>query len=363
MALTNFRKETSERSDSANWAKVLLLEKSGFYLDSIEGCNQNGLNLVTHLMERARVDYMEGVKASLEEVAVQIIELEGRDSLERKIRFAKCFELPLHYVLYSDEEERVYLLAFHSLAQIEIVKTYRSYQLFADWIASVKGWKSTKSFREINDLPHFDQVLRKAGTPWPTNIDCFISDQNNVPIAVLEFQNAKNTKVAAHCNNDFFLCKLKTTSQDGNEVYHDDIRRWTSQEIIRVQSKLKFFILTWAPKEDDVVLKEVDKIVIPYFGQIGQKVDWSHGRAYKRDLHMYVISNRTENTRKQVEESYLSYEISHEGGIMNTKINNAPLSIDQKTFPSIYYKSKRLYINGKSNLVLSFQHLVNAPTL
>jgi len=57
MALINFRKETSERSDKANWAKTLLIEKSGFCLESIEGCNQNTENIVTHLIERARVDF------------------------------------------------------------------------------------------------------------------------------------------------------------------------------------------------------------------------------------------------------------------------------------------------------------------
>jgi len=363
MALTNFRKETSERSDDANWTKELLLEKSGFHLDSIEGCNQNTQNLVTHLMERARVDHIDGVKSSLEEVVHQITLLEGSDSLIRKISFAKCFGLPLHYVLYSDEDERVYLLAFHSLTEVVIVKTFISYQLFADWIASVKGWKSTKSFREMDDLPYFDQTLRKAGTPWPTNIDCFISDRNNVPVGVLEFQNAKNTKVVAHCNNDFFLCKLKNTSPEGKEIYHDDIRRWTSQEIIRVQSNLRFFVLTWAQKEGDVMLKEVDKIAIPYFEQIGHNINWSHMRTYKRDMHMYVTSNRSDQARKKIEESYKTYELNYVGRVMNIRINNFPLSIDQKTFPSLYYKSKLLCIEGKNSLISSFQELVNVPSL
>lgn len=361
MALTNFRKESSERSDGANWTKSLLIEKSGFHLDSIEGCNQNAQNLVTHLMERARVDYFEGANASLEEVVNQIIELEGSGSLSRKINFAKCFGLPLHYVLYSDEDERVYVLALQSLSQFELVKTYKSYQLFADWIASVKGWKSAKAFREIKDLPYFDQALRAAGTPWPTNIDCFLSDQNNVPVGVLEFQNAKNTKVAAHCNNDFFLCKLKTTSNDGKEVYHDDIRRWTSQEIIRVQSGLRFFILTWAPFEDNVMLKELEKIAIPYFEQSGQNIKWSHMRAYKRDMHLYVSSNRSEQNRLKLQEIYKTCELSYKAGVMNVNVSKGPLSIEQKSFPSLYYQRKALCIDGKNNLISNFKKLVNVP--
>ena len=47
MALINFRKESSERSDSVNWTKKILT-KTGFYFESIEGCNQNNEDKVTH---------------------------------------------------------------------------------------------------------------------------------------------------------------------------------------------------------------------------------------------------------------------------------------------------------------------------
>lgn len=32
MAFKNYRKETSERSDEANWAKKILIEKTGLFL-------------------------------------------------------------------------------------------------------------------------------------------------------------------------------------------------------------------------------------------------------------------------------------------------------------------------------------------
>ena len=41
MAFKNYRKETSERSDEANWAKKILIEKTGLFFDTIEGCNEN----------------------------------------------------------------------------------------------------------------------------------------------------------------------------------------------------------------------------------------------------------------------------------------------------------------------------------
>lgn len=76
MEFCNYRKETSERSNSSNWAKKTLVEKTGFYFDAIEGCNENNQNVVTHLMERARVDVIDG-QATDRNVLSSIINLRG----------------------------------------------------------------------------------------------------------------------------------------------------------------------------------------------------------------------------------------------------------------------------------------------
>jgi hypothetical protein len=359
MALNNFRKETSERSDDANWAKSLLINESGYYLESIEGCNQNANNVVTHLIERARVDYVEGGQSTEEEIMGQIIDLETADALQRKINFAKCYGLPLSYVLYCDEREVVYLLSFTSLSDVKAEETFYSYKDFADWIAEIKGWKSGKFFREIQDLPNFDKALRKAGTPWPTNIDCFICDKNNAPIAILEFQNAKNTNVASHCNNDFFLCRMTGTNQRGYTVYHDDIRRWTSQEILRVQSNLRYFILTWSQAEHDFILKEVEIITMPHFPEKNGKPDWDYMNAYKRDMNRYVLSNKAKQQEEAISSKYKTYNLDYIPPGMSASINEPPLSIGDKTFPSIYYNSKELVRNSRQELVTKFIKLIN----
>lgn len=360
MALKNFRKETSERSDEANWVKSLLIKKLGFHLESIEGCNQNADNQVTHLIERARVDYEPNSKATTEDIVSSIIELEGKESLFRKINFAQCYSLPLSYALYCDENENVFLFNFYSLENVDFLRQYISYQEFADWIAEIKGWRSNKKFREIQDLPYFDIALRKAGTPWPTNIDCFICDTSNVPIAILEFQNAKNTKVAQHCNNDFFLCKMSSINQWGYTAYHDDIRRWTSQEILRVQSGLRYLILTWAQSEDDYILKEVDIITIPYFPNKEGKLDWNYINAYKADMNKYVNSGKSEENRVSISNSYKTFNLIEDGGRVESVINEPPLSYDNKTFPSIYYHKKELVQNDKDSLIQKFKDILKS---
>jgi hypothetical protein len=361
MALTNFRKETSERSDEANWAKSLLIKYSGYHLDSIEGCNQNADNMVTHLIERARVDYSADKKSTKEEIIAQVKALEGEDILQRKINFASCYQLPLSYALYCNENERVYLLSFLSLTEVEAVRTFKSYQEFADWIAEIKGWKSNKAFREIQDLPDFDKALRNAGTPWPTNIDCFISDNQNKPIAVLEFQNARNTSVVNHCNNDYFLCLMKKTVQGQYgpyTVYHDDIRRWTSQEILRVQSGLRFLVITWAQAEEDFILKEIEVVTIPFFPQSDGKPNWKQMDAYKADLNRYVSNAKSKEIEEQISKKYKTYNIDYSEGQMNMQVNEPPTSYEAKTFPSIYYRYKELVKGNQSELLRLFSILI-----
>lgn len=359
MTLCNFRKETSERSDSSNWAKSLLINIEGYYFDSIEGCNQNANNVVTHLIERARVDYKDTGNTSVNEILSQIKNLEGEDSLLRKINFSSCFALPLTYALYCDENEKVILFNIHSLTNIELLQNFNSYKEFSDGIAKIKGWVSRKPFRENQDLPNFDKKLRQAGTAWPTNIDCFICNKSNTPIGILEFQNAKNTLVASHKNNDYFLCKIAKSNQYGHLSYHDDIRRWTSQEILRVQSKLRFFVITWAQQENDSYLKEIELITIPYLPEKNGKPDWDFYGAYKKDLNEYVSKNYDDGVGQKIASKYKTFNFNFLAPNMTQTINNSPLSKTSKTFPYIYFKSKVLIQGNRAELANRFATLIS----
>lgn len=353
---TNFRKETSERSDSSNWAKQSLIQNTCYHFDSIEGCNENASNVATHLMERARVDY-DGNECnmSLEEICQSILALETEAVLQRKINFAKAFRLNLTYVLYNDETQRVWMYEFEDLHLLKFRQKFDSFAAFSSWIATIKGWKSTKPFRENADLPLFDKVLRRAGTAWPTNIDCFISDEHNQPIAILEFQNAATTSVLEHCNNEFFLCKQTYFDSWGHIKYHDDIRRWLSQEILRVQSGLRLFIITWAQGQDDFILKEVSRVTFP---ELPFSRDWNMTNQYKRDMHDFVATKNKAIGRK-IANTYQSYTLQYDHPIMNRELYNPPLSTKNQTFPLIYYMYKWKVIGKKDDLPQYLENLIN----
>ena len=350
MALKNFRKETSERSDSLNWAKVKLSKNTGLFFESIEGCNQNKDNVVTHLFERMRVDFDSSFKGTLPEILSEIIVQEGKQALQRKINFSHTFGLNLSYVLYCDEIEKVYLFELSSNEDIQFKQVFESYDQFSTWIGTIKGWISTKPFRENQDLPYFDKVLRKAGTAWPTNIDCFVCDAQSEPISIIEFQNTKNVSVETHSNNDFFLCKY---------IKSNDLRRWFSQEILRVQSGLRLFVITWSQNENGYKLDEIDKIISPSFFNDKLKIDWSLKQKYELDLNRYTLNPSTEN-RKSVSDQYNSVSIDYEKNSqkMEMFVHKSPLNTENKTFPSIYYLQKKYVKNNQNQLVIDFMEMI-----
>ncbi|WP_313032031.1 hypothetical protein [Soonwooa sp.] len=348
------RKETSERSDEKNWAKDVLLSQNSYYFESIEGCNQDKDNLVKNLFERARVDIDENGTQAVDDIRKLIIDLESIEKLLRKINFAKCFNINLQYVLYCDESEKVFVYEFVTIDNLILNLEFNSYKEFADWIYSIKGWKSNKTFREYDDLPNFDKKLRKAGTPWPTNIDCFVCDFENNPIGIIEFQNADRVGVLNHCNNDYFLCKMSSINQWGYTVYHDDIRRWTSQEILRVQSSLKYIIITWSQNNFDFQLKILDKVTIPYFPLKNGSIDWDYHNKYKAAMNKFINQNKPDSIYNSISNNGKTYNLVNDNSRINMIINEPPVTYGDKTFPSLYYKSKEKVENGKSHLLEYF---------
>lgn len=354
MIFKNYRKETSERSDAGNWAKKLLAEKTGLFFDSIEGCNENNRNIVTHLMERARVDATDG-ESSDADVLAAITALESTDVLQRKINFAKAFRLPLTYVLYCDEMQSVWVYTITDVTSCIFKASYNSYQAFSDWIAAIKGWKSSKPYREQEDLPFFDKALRRAGTAWPTNIDCFVSTKLLQPIGIIEFQNAKNTRVERHCNNEFFLGKYARTNPQGYTLYDNDIRRWQSQEILRLQSGLRLFIITWSQTSKDFILKEIEVITFP---NLPFSSDLKKHNEYQLLMHKYANS-RDKKVAAIIASQFSTYKLTYSPPQMRKDIQKPPLCGRDKTFPLIYYRYKKLEQGHEDRLPVLFMDLLS----
>lgn len=343
MGTFHLSKQTSERSDRDNWIKAVLIKNSGYQFDSLEGCNQNAQHQITHLIERAFCENnLDGF--SLENIHEAIIKLEGEQAFYNKIAFCKNFGLPLFYAIYGQKNSE-FVKLFSIDEKRVLVHEFNSYKSFSDWIKTIKGWKSSSSFQHGNELPFFDQELRKHGTAWPTNIDCFVS-KNNQPLAILEFQNAHKTPLARHENNNYFW----------GLTPKDDQRRWFSQEILRVRSGLPFVIVTWSKNEPGFILKKLEKCVFP-----------NHADSRLKSLLRDFVRER-ENGRNKLKirqlydvicRDFSSEELFFDGNSVGVKVNQPPLSFENRTFPMLYYGEKIMETSGPEKLVEHFKKLVN----
>lgn len=349
MRLNNFKKETSERSDKHNHVKKRLIEDTDLFFDSIEGCNQNKNHNITHVFERACVQINESGKSTISEIRDKIIELETEPVLQRKINFSATLGLNLSYVLYNNDIEKVWLFEFDTNFHFFHKETFTGFKQFAGWIQSIKGWKTNSAFRENNDLPWFDKQLRHHGTPWPTNIDCFVSGKNNIPIAILEFQNAHKTDLSTHCNNNYFW----------GLTQKDDQRRWLSQEILRVKSGLQYIIVTWSKRQKGYVIKSIDTITFP-------KYRTNSAKCYKSKLSNFAKEKSQRKEKKKYVPiyndiciNYESFKLQTKNGILSEHVNNPPLSFKNKTWPMIYYNEKIENFNSNNNLTDNFLSVIS----
>lgn len=335
MNVIQLSKETSERSETQNWVLEELASSSDFYYAGFEGCNENSSFIVTAILDRASIK-VEGdinVLPDSETVKKSIIELEG-NSIWGKIQFCHLLGIGFSYILYNYEHQFVLRYEFNNEGFF-FRESYSSFEAFSKWIQTIKQWTSKKKYREKNDLPEFDKALRRAGCPWPTNIDCVVYHKTHKPIALIEFQNAKKTKVASHSNNAFFFPNYVFNYQYLKPG--QDEQRWRSQEILRLQSRLPHFTIVWSQNEDVVIMKQLDQVTFPDYDHCKNK---DAKDAYMKLLHDYyetlIKGGDKQKYYNSICNNTSSYYLNFVGGVMRKHYCYPPLSIESKTLPSIY---------------------------
>ena len=339
MEILKFQNETSERSEPYNWVKAEVSTLKDFYFAGFEGCNENSSNLVTAMMDRAVIEFSGDPNENPLEKSVleHIVKKEGR-SLQGKINFCRRLNIPYTYILYCYDPELVlrYEITENSC---KLRERYCSFKKFSEWIMTIKGWKSNKAYEKKEDLPAFDNALRKAGCPWPTNIDCIAFSSDNQPVAIIEYQNTENENVSEHFNNYYYLSHHKREGDDYRNTGLDE-QRWKSQELLRLQSLLPHFTIVWSKNEDVTIVKVLDEVVFPNYNY-----ETSEDRQkYIKDLDSYAEKLKTrpklwKNDQYQImRKNYSSYQFRFDSGLIKRENHSAPLDLDKKTFPFLYGK-------------------------
>ncbi len=332
MSLSVFIKESAEVSDSANWVKKELKSCKYFSLDAIEGYTVDDNDGVIMMMERAKVDYDEMLCLSSQEVIREINEKDGEPgSLQRKINLARVFGIDLLYALYSEaSRHHVWLYRFRHSGEGSLEEEFNDFSSFGIWLSNHRTKTISKGFGHENvishdtshfsDLPGFDQTLRNNKTPWLGNLDAFVSDKEGNPIALIEFQNTSKSP-KDHCNNFFFLSGA-------------DFNRVNSWEIARVHSGLPFFIIVWSKEQTGYRIKRLDCCTF-LKGESG----------LSNNIQACVSS---ESAVERVANNRSSYSFTKRDNGISRADHTPPLSIEDKTFPSIYYKYNELHEENSS---------------
>lgn len=354
MAILSFRKETSERSEMQNWVLTELSASTCFYFVGFEGCNENIEHKVTTVMDRLSIelDSLDNTIIPADEV-LRIIKTNEEDQLIGKIKFCELLGIPYTYILYCYANEYVWRYEL-SLDEIVLKQTYTSFEEFSEWIQEIKGWRSSKDFRERQDLPKFDLALRKAGCPWPTNIDCVAFDREHNPIAVIEFQNTAKVGVSDHYNNAYYFPRRNNMTK---ELYKGaDEQRWRSQEILRVQSGLPHYTIVWSKSEDIIVIKKLECVTFPDYSDPQTCGEYIADLADYGELLLEDPHNIQNFQYDKVRNRYSSYSLDYNLNNMSKESHLPPLDIKERTYPFIY--GRRLGSYKKEQVVRTIEDIL-----
>ena len=336
MPLSVFIKESAECSAAKNWVKEQLEGCEVFFTDSIEGYTVDESRGVILLMDRAKVDYDEILCSSEAEVLAFIKKKDGKgNSIERKINLANKFGIDFRYCLYSESStHHVWVYQFGKDSSGKLETEFTSFSDFGIWLDTKRTMTISKGFghssisaydtSQFTDLPHFDQTLRKNKTPWLANIDGFVSDKNGEPIAILEYQNTRKSP-QYHCNNVFFLSG-------------EDINRFKSAEIVKLHSRLPFYILVWSHEYSGFKIKELDCCAYPETNLNSKGL-----------VSSYFPTNKSPEVYNNICTKVNTKSLSYDGRNFISTINYPPLSLSNKTFPHMYYLINTFHVKYCEN--------------
>lgn len=232
-------KETAEVSSADNWVSTVLNEVDiEFY--AYEGYTIAAAE-VTAVFDRRRTEDISDVgEDALHEAFLNEV---GNQTLEAKLNVAALLDIPYFIALYDDSNVGVYELSDDS-ARFET--KFSSYEAFGEWTMQFRDRDMDKGFEHDSNLPQFDKQLRKAGYPWPGNLDSVWVEDGDVR-AIIEFQTTNVTAVRKHSNNKYFSA---------------DTQRWKVIDLVAQQLGRPIVIIVWSPnaEDTDVRLKKVEEI-------------------------------------------------------------------------------------------------------
>lgn len=233
-------KETAEISSNENWVESYLTDND-IHVPTVEGYSVDDGDVAT-CIDRRRVDdvraYTPGRAWREFSSTIQ------SEWIDAKLKLSELADVPYFVVVYDDKWARVYRMSEDGFDDVMGLVTHDEFGTWVFEFASRE--KLNKSFINSSSLPEFDETLRENGTPWPSNLDAFWWDEDNIR-CLIEFQTTNKAKPCNHSNNRYF---------------DSDKSRWWTLHSLRTTVERPMLIIVWSPNDDwnDIRVKKVGEI-------------------------------------------------------------------------------------------------------
>ena len=362
--------QSTERSDKKNWIKDAIIATGRYTLDIIEGCSQNNSNRTTHLLDRVLVEIKDetGSDHPDENWITNFLKEIDEESIKRKASFADSIGAEYDYIFYAGPPFRIYRYRVYPDLRSSFQGYYGNVKDFADWLLEIKQWHSYKPYENIEDLPSLDGALRKAGCPWPANIDGLLGDSIGHPLMLIEFQYAdrkKDAPVREHSNNKWFYPSPPHKDdgmfdEQGNlQLRAKDHRRWQTIELLRKASRMPYFVFTWAEEENICLIRQIRHVC---FANYSKREDED---GYLKDLYQYYHGHEIgmqgyREFGKNVLKNRRSFAFITDANSIKRITFDPPLRYSLGRFPYIYFTDP--IEATKENVVQVVDRIINHLT-
>lgn len=349
---------TSEQTLEASTPKHVMQEltetiQSGFskkyQVHQLDGWSLDKDNRVTHVFQKVHLQVFSSIvdfESFVEELATGFLD-------ENFLLYKNAAALfgAKHYVLVHSEVPRQKIMVLEAVGEgFAFVKEFDGYRKFSSWLEKIRGYKSKQNYVLNRELSIFEDILRSSGTNWQVPSNLFITDEEQNLLGLIKTQHIQKYTLEKHSNNIFFLGLSNK----------DDRKRWLSQEIIRIQSGLPLFVIVADSKNKDYSLKVIDNIVFPIKDVDGGVSEILHRYALALWTNKQDMADVLYKAICETVSTFTFYKDSENNKIIKHVLEQ-PLSLENKTFPNIYYKSKMVVKGeGFTNICKNMEKLLES---
>jgi len=227
-----------------NWIQHRLLA-GGMTVLSVEGFSYAG-DQITALFERRRLVGLDPARVRRSLLAEHLNRSDELPRWRYRSLIAQRLGIPLYLVFWHRRVDHYAVAEVRWEANEVTVPWGRAFgncERLANWLGQLKGQQVRKPFMTRGRLARIDRCLRKAGVPWPGNLDGVIVDpESGEVLGLIEYSRTRRTRVEDH---------------DVNQYFERDHHRWRPLDVLRRGLGVPLLIVIWHSRQQVVKVHRV----------------------------------------------------------------------------------------------------------